>query len=683
MSVNLEIKGSLAKLLATENIMVEHRKVDTASFDVFNRILTLPMWEKASSVVYDLLVGHEVGHALYTPNRSDWKELLTEIPQSFINVVEDARVERLMKKKYAGISRSFFSGYKELHEDDFFSVGNTDLNSLNFIDRINLYFKVGAFLNISFNEDEDEFISRIAKAETFDDVLEICRDLVKYLKVKKIKVSLQPIKTDMNGEDGQENQSGDSDVELEEIQVIQDNSESKNSQLDESLQEGNYSNEEDEDGSGKGADEFNSTTDKSLSEKLKDLIDPNAKDLAYVELPDFDLDTLILPNNKIHDKISKHHFNIDTSDSYAKYKKESRSEVAYMVKEFECKKAADQYARSSINRTGVLDTSRLHTYRYSDDIFKKISVVPDGKSHGLIFILDWSGSMCGILMDTIKQLYSLIWFCKKCNIPFDVYAFTDSQRSYVDLQKDHPYTYKRKDYVIEANKSFRLFHFFTSSVSNMVLETQMKNIWKVAKSMGLGGDYPKSLALSGTPLAESIMALHKLIPSFNKKTRVQKTHVVFLTDGDGCPCNVLVKNSLGNFEKQCFYKTVLRNKGATYPPYGRGYFELEKTLLSSVKGSFPDVNIVNFRIGYIDPQVVKNHGNIEYSEAMNSYHKHGYLTLTGGKYDQFHVIQQSGISRTDKWNHSSTSNIKDSFKSYMKSKKTNTKLISSFMSLIG
>ena len=76
---------------------------------------------------------------------------------------------------------------------------------------------------------------------------------------------------------------------------------------------------------------------------------------------------------------------------------------------------------SSTSRTGVLDCSKLHTYKFNEDLFKKVNVVPDGKNHGLIFILDWSGSMCDQMEDTIKQLYNLVWFCSKVNIPFDVY----------------------------------------------------------------------------------------------------------------------------------------------------------------------------------------------------------------------------------------------------------------------
>ena len=71
MTVNYEIKSQLAKLLATEDLVVENRDVDTAQFNVGTRVLTLPLWKRASNTVYDLLVGHEVGHALFTPDE-DW-----------------------------------------------------------------------------------------------------------------------------------------------------------------------------------------------------------------------------------------------------------------------------------------------------------------------------------------------------------------------------------------------------------------------------------------------------------------------------------------------------------------------------------------------------------------------------------------------------------------------------------
>ena len=139
--VNYEIKSQLAKLLATEDIIVENKNVETAQFDVHNRVLTLPRWSFASNVVYDLLVGHEVGHALFTPDE-EWYETC-DVPQSIVNVVEDARIAKLMKTTYPGMSKTFYNGYGELNDEDFFELEDVDINNLNLADRINLYFKLG------------------------------------------------------------------------------------------------------------------------------------------------------------------------------------------------------------------------------------------------------------------------------------------------------------------------------------------------------------------------------------------------------------------------------------------------------------------------------------------------------------------------------------------------------------
>ena len=136
-----EIKSTLARLLATENLLVEHKQVPTASFNVETRVLTLPMWTRASDTVYDLLVGHEVGHALYTPNDDSLDNL--DCPQSYVNVTEDARIEKLMKRKYPGLGKDFYQGYKELNDDDFFAIADVKLESMSLIDRVNLHYKIG------------------------------------------------------------------------------------------------------------------------------------------------------------------------------------------------------------------------------------------------------------------------------------------------------------------------------------------------------------------------------------------------------------------------------------------------------------------------------------------------------------------------------------------------------------
>ncbi len=183
MAVKHEIKSQLAKLLATEDLIVEHKHCETACFNVHTRVLTLPMWEKASNTVYDLLVGHEVGHALFTPDEN-WLEKVA-IPPQFVNVVEDARIEKLMKRKYMGLAKTFFKGYQELNDEDFFSISGGDVDDFNLADRANLYFKIGNFLNLKFTEEEMAIIRMIEGCDTFDEVLLAAEVLYKFCKKEK------------------------------------------------------------------------------------------------------------------------------------------------------------------------------------------------------------------------------------------------------------------------------------------------------------------------------------------------------------------------------------------------------------------------------------------------------------------------------------------------------------------
>ena len=176
MTVKHEIKSQLAKLLATEDIIVEHKQVDTAQFNVHTRVLTLPMWERASSNVMDMLVGHEVGHALFTPD----VDPPSDIPHQFVNVVEDARIEKLMKRKYMGLAKSFYKGYNELHEEDFFELDGEDITNFNLADRANLYFKLGSRLDLVFSSTEEQIINIIDKCETYADVKKAALILYEY-----------------------------------------------------------------------------------------------------------------------------------------------------------------------------------------------------------------------------------------------------------------------------------------------------------------------------------------------------------------------------------------------------------------------------------------------------------------------------------------------------------------------
>lgn len=729
MKVNHEVKGMLAKCLATENIIIEHRKVSTASFNVHQRVLTLPMWNNASSTVYDLLCAHEVGHARATPD-IDWTESYPDVPQDFVNVVEDARVEKIMKRLYPGLSKTFYQGYNELNEEDFFSTKDENLNKLSLIDRINLYFKIGAFHNIEFSDEENEFLSRISKAETFDEVLKISKDLADFVKHKKeeevsSKNSSQMSneensseQMDSNSNDSEENQQDSKLNENHSFNQSEDKSGEKkdDNQMNRSVSKMDSSNsKESENGNDASKevkkDELKSKTSESFDEKSKKLNDDYVNEVSYVELPNIYLDKVVIPNSWIHSKCSDFYNHQSTNISwmsealkkcdndYLDFKKSAEKEVSYLVKEFECKKSADQYARSSTARTGILDTTKLHTYKYSEDLFKKISIVPDGKNHGLVFILDWSGSMQNWILDTCKQLFNLIWFCRKVNIPFEVYAFTLDCSAYIELQPNHPPTFEKVPGVLSLENSFRLMNFFTSKVNNRVLEEQLKNVWRSAYALQMGRSisYPSHMGLSGSPIGESIMCLHKIIPQFQRENKLQKVNVIFLTDGEGF-VNSSTKqinrpNSIIDIGSTKYQETVIRDRktGRVYPSFDYCSFsKYSKILLQTVKDNYPSVNLINFRVSrtYDFNSCWSWYGRDTYgdfTEAKRIFTKQNYITFVKTGFDQFNVIPTNTLSQNESFDvdeGASKTKIKSAFTKLLNKKKTNRKLLSSFVDMI-
>jgi hypothetical protein len=200
-AVNVDAKNLLAKLLASENIWIQHRKVETAYFDMVNRVLTFPMWKEMSDVVYTLLAGHETSHALNTYDvvagkdgkiaranlpasdygkRIDPKNL--EVACAYWNIVEDARIERLIKHSYPGLKAIFAQGYEELYKSDMFALTGRDLDTLPLIDRINLYFKIGHLLQLHFTTEEESLRLKVATTLTMDDVVAVAKEIYDWSK---------------------------------------------------------------------------------------------------------------------------------------------------------------------------------------------------------------------------------------------------------------------------------------------------------------------------------------------------------------------------------------------------------------------------------------------------------------------------------------------------------------------
>ena len=146
---------TIAKLLAKENITVTYGNYRTAFFDVEKRELGLPRLKYMDKDINDLMTGHEVGHALYTP-ADGWHDSITEIPdvpRAYINVVEDIRIEKHIQRQYPGLGGCFKRGYSKLNDEDFFGIvaNNIDVPQAHLIDRINLKAKLRALIDVEFS----------------------------------------------------------------------------------------------------------------------------------------------------------------------------------------------------------------------------------------------------------------------------------------------------------------------------------------------------------------------------------------------------------------------------------------------------------------------------------------------------------------------------------------------------
>jgi len=608
--INNNAKSFLAKLLATENISVEHKKVKTAYFDVKSRLLVLPIWKDMNEDITDLLIAHEVGHALFTP-QAGWEDAIKErnIPKSFLNVIEDARIEKLIKRKYPGLSQSFIKGYRDLINNDFFGTRDKDLNDMLLIDRLNIHFKSSHVESpLTFTDSyENDVVSRMEKLETFEDVIELADELSKYCKEE------QEEKEEDMQTSGFDDHDFD-DIDDSDWDYDGDNSDSSDKEDEEKEEEeksgskpadSDSSDDEDEDDGQQKSDEpsagiqserelkgapskpvappeeVSAETDQSWEDKKENLLDPASKNNEYVNIHNYkNVNDYIIDYKTVlkdFDRILKKPYQAETKDAYAQrsiskmiskyrlFNKAQSKKVSYMVKEYEMKKAASAYSRTKQDKSGVIDPLKLHSYKYNDDIFKRMTITPDGKNHGMMIFIDWSGSMADKLQPTIHQLMNLTMFCQKVNIPFEVYAFSNdcghhrwdrNGQSITPQGKSYP-KYEEGDVTIDER--LKLLNFVSSRMNAKEYEKGMINLFMISERYDNSyysrkrwtnmdkdeyNEYvdkrsyvdnlpsePSGYNLCSTPLNDCIMAAMPMVNAFRKRYAIDKMNTIFLTDG--------------------------------------------------------------------------------------------------------------------------------------------------------
>jgi hypothetical protein len=580
-AVNTQAKDMLARILAGENLIVEHNpKAHTAMFDTKTRILTLPMWENMSESMYDMLIGHEVGHALYTPwtERDEAANGIAAafdiggegnamVAMDYLNVVEDARIERMVQDKFPGIRRDFFNAYGEMVKSDFFGLNGTNINDLPLLDRINIHFKLGtqAPQQLIFTPDEQKFIDRITGIQSFDDTVAVATDLFAFCGNKRndekrkqfLDGNAVPVPSNYGDADGDGTVTANGDDDAND-----GNSKSNGKSNDDSNDD---SNDGDSAGGYETSDKMTQTparskTQKAIDAKLKQHRS-NCTGINYGVLDTPNLDNIVWDYKSVAadlaDFSAKHSSQNGANNPYG-YKShmtamtecynqfliESAPLVNNMVKQFEMRKAADKAKRTATARSGVLDTVRMMNYRLTDDIFRRNAIVTDGKNHGLVMYIDWSSSMTNVLLNTVKQMLILTQFCKKVNIPFEVYAFSSVPMN-PDLIKTGDYgaqvseasNYWKPVTIGHAKsayfQTFSLINLMSSRMKGNEYKTGLLNAFRIGfAASNYSPIIDTKYMLGSTPLDECIVAAMDMVPKFRDANKLQIVNTVFLTDGE-------------------------------------------------------------------------------------------------------------------------------------------------------
>lgn len=734
---------TLGKLLAKENITIQHGNYKTAWFDIKNRVLGLPSWADNGKDVYDLLIGHEVGHALFTPYEGwhDSAEALEGCPRSYINVIEDARIEKLVRRSYPGLVGPFLRGYKKLSEDEFFGdLDDLDMNEIKLIDKINLKAKLGRAIKVPFNSEEQVLFNRAMETETFEEVIQLVKDVLAYTKENQPELMKQLMpEADalvmQSPEDNQQPQGHDDGEPLESESLLDsdeggDESDEEGDEDDVSpivSAEPSHTEEEDQ-----------SFTDEMFREKEAGLVETDtqgyqtlycsgiSKELMKEIVIDY---KTLAADRLVQTEKNKSTLLNDKKVEFKQYMKDTRKNVNFAIKEFEMRKAAHQWQRATTAKTGSLDINKVHSYKFNEDIFARVTSLADAKNHGMIMIVDYSGSMSESMPYVLDQLMHLVSFCKAVNIPFEVYAFTTGNPNFLPRSIEHEEVYcsdaSLASEIQAHNKKVQvnLAKFKDASlssdelcmpllVSSFLKKSEyiiaMENLYaKMSNRSWHDGFTSRYESWGSTPLNHALIVSHELIKKFKIKHSVEKMNFVCLSDGDTNAMHVYQDRTLHEKKIQTplswkagmnitvdgktittkdnakhATKALLQNIQKRYNTNTLGFFMADdnKHFYNRIQSAVTDSRQNDFIDYYSNEWTeLKKNANAEFRKnkcvvkndvlGYNEY----YIIKGGSALSAQGESVMDGIS-----SHASTAQVRNAFKKQSKSKKTNKVLLTRF-----
>ena len=709
----------LPKLLAKENITIRHGNFNTAWFDIKNRTLGLPLWKDMGKDVYDLLIGHEVGHAIETPFEGwhDSPEKLEGCPRTYINVIEDARIERKIQSRYPGLVNSFNKGYKKLLDNEFFGpLDDVDYDQVKLIDKINLKTKLGSLIEVPFSSEEAVFLTRANTTQTFDEVVQLVKDILKFTQDNTPELIQQPEpKQDIdNSEEESQNEeqeestipSGHDDYEKEE-------SEEKSNQTtqgDQSSGEDVTEEESEEETTVAAAQPEHQEADVSITDRIyrskeKSLIetsDNGKSPLVVSQVSKENISTSIVPFKQLmkdrenEAKRMANHYDdtrwIELLDDYPSYMKQLKKNVQPAVREFEMKKAATQWSRATEAKTGNINVNKLWSYKTNDDIFLKATKLPNAKSHGMVMLVDFSGSMSSSMKYVMDQILHTVMFCKAVNIPFEVYAFTTAGGwRYTEADEGN---YVRRSYLNgDLDMDDLAMPLLVSSEMKKAefIEATKYLYLRTTSSRYLSFPIGASEQWGSTPLNQALIVCHDILKKFKTKHNIEKLNFLTFTDGDS---NRLQVHGVDYYSMSDDVRLIVQGK--IIKTTRNSSTKMTSALLDNIKKMYNTTNLGFFMAE--DNREWKSRVNDLYwrnSNLANCYEdfrKETTREYTRNKcievkdvygYDTYYMVKGGKNLNTEEDDfevstEASDAQIRNAFKKFSKSKKTNKVLLTKF-----
>lgn len=656
--MEVKSKSMLAKLLATENISVEHQNVPTAMFDLKNRKIILPRWKEMSVNLYDLFVGHEISHALETPS-DGWHDAVCEKGKgfkSFLNVIEDCRIEKKVKVRYPGLVKSMTLGYKELMEKNFFGLNGRDIDTLPLIDKINLKFKCGAMLGINFSEEELPFITAIENVDTWEDTVKVANELYEYSKTEQAMQDALDPQADEFGEDWDEEylEEMDSGMQEGETSDIEESSDSEETDQETDEAEegkeippgiGETESEESEEVPSKetsygrsesgdiaeGESEPESMTDKAFRDAEETLVHLSDSEIMNVTFPKIKTSQFVMQADEVWDFVPEYmtgnyYQNTFCTNSreveqtmFQDFQTRNKSAINLLVQQFEMRRKATSLKKARENKTGMLNDKKLWAYKLTDDLFLSTTTTPDGQNHGMFMLVDMSGSMYSNISNVVEQLLIQVSFCKKVAIPFDVYGFTTSGTAGHRQSLIHAQSARPGDLYINDD-NFKLLQLISSELSAPMYAKAFKallgwasgysdNIQKTRSRQNMvatwqyRGSVPNHLSLSTTPLASAVLVARDLAVEFKNRNRLEVLNTIILTDGYNTDqCYKVDEKSIiegTDFESVTFVKTSRVKYSEIYIKEG-AISTVTSASSAKISGSYFGINSQDYFIALLN-----------------------------------------------------------------------------------